>query len=66
MNTTPVQAILGYSELLRDAPERVGHFITPIIKNANRLQKLSNDILDVTRIESGSLDSIEKRSTSMK
>ena len=52
---TPVQAILGYSELLRDAPERVGHFITPIIKNANRLQKLSNDILDVTRIESGSL-----------
>ena len=52
---TPVQAILGYSELLRDAPERVGHFITPIIKNANRLQKLSNDILDVTRIESGLL-----------
>ena len=52
---TPVQAILGYSELLRDAPERVGHFITPIIKNANRLRKLSNDILDVTRIESGLL-----------
>ena len=52
---TPVQAILGYSELLRDEPERVGHFITPIIKNANRLRKLSNDILDVTRIESGSL-----------
>jgi signal transduction histidine kinase len=59
---TPIQSILGYSELLEDSEllkedesKNVLHFITPILKNAQRLEKLSNDILDVTRIENRQL-----------
>jgi signal transduction histidine kinase len=52
---TPIQAIVGYSELLRTEPESALHFITPILKNAYRLEKLANDILDVTRIENKQL-----------
>jgi two-component system, OmpR family, sensor histidine kinase VicK len=51
---TPIQSIMGYSELMECEPER-SEFLTPIVRNAYRLQKLSNDILDVTRIESNRL-----------
>jgi signal transduction histidine kinase len=52
---TPIQSILGYSELLTAQPETALQFITPILKNAYRLEKLANDILDVTRIENKQL-----------
>jgi two-component system, OmpR family, sensor histidine kinase VicK len=52
---TPIQSILGFSELLRDKPENIEVFTDRIIKSANRLQKLSDDILDVTRIENKQL-----------
>ena len=59
---TPIQSILGYTELLKDSEllkkdksKNVLHFITPILKNAQRLEKLANDILDVTRIENKQL-----------
>jgi two-component system sensor histidine kinase VicK len=52
---TPIQSILGFSELLKDRPENIEVFTDRIIKSANRLQKLSNDILDVTRIENKQL-----------
>jgi signal transduction histidine kinase len=54
---TPIQAILGYSELLKEDKSKKNplHFITPIYKNAQRLEKLANDILDVTRIENKQL-----------
>lgn len=52
---TPTQSIMGYSELLATDPENSTRYINPIIRNANRLQRLSEDILDVTRIESQSL-----------
>jgi signal transduction histidine kinase len=52
---TPTQAITGFSELLEMEPERSESFAGPIIRNAKRLQRLTNDILDVTRIESQSL-----------
>jgi signal transduction histidine kinase len=52
---TPTQAITGYSELLKMEPENSKMYINPIIRNSQRLQKLSEDILDVTRIESQSL-----------
>jgi two-component system, OmpR family, sensor histidine kinase VicK len=42
---TPIQSILGYSELLTAQPESALSFITPILKNAYRLEKLANDIL---------------------
>jgi len=52
---TPTQAILGFSELVETHPEKSGEMIRAIKKNAERLQRLTNDILDVARIESQSL-----------
>ena len=48
---TPTQAILGYSDLFYLRPESRDDVIKAIIRNAERLQRLSSDILDVTRIE---------------
>jgi signal transduction histidine kinase len=52
---TPTQAILGYSKLIKRHPERREAMIDAIARNAARLQRLTNDILDVTRIETRSL-----------
>jgi signal transduction histidine kinase len=52
---TPTQAVLTYSELLRRHPEKKEDLIQAIYRNAERLQRLTNDILDVTRIESKTL-----------
>ncbi|MGB8643116.1 MAG: HAMP domain-containing sensor histidine kinase [Nitrososphaeraceae archaeon] len=52
---TPTQTILLHSNLL-SINSALGHeSIEAIIRNATRLQKLVNDILDITRIESKSL-----------
>lgn len=61
---TPTQSILGYSELLQllseqeeqDDYNKYGNdekkkALEAIIRNANRLDRLANDILDVTRID---------------
>lgn len=57
---TPIQPILGLSEILRSrltkGPEWQGRdLLDIIIRNAKRLQRLAEDILDVTRIESQSM-----------
>jgi signal transduction histidine kinase len=52
---TPTQAILGYSKLIQRHPEKREEMIQAISRNATRLQSLTSDILDVTRIESRSL-----------
>jgi signal transduction histidine kinase len=52
---TPTQAILGYSEILLKHPEKREQISYALHRNANRLQRLTNDILDVTRIESQTL-----------
>lgn len=52
---TPTQAILGMSGLLQYYPERRDELIKIIRRNAKRLQSLTSDILDVTRIESQTL-----------
>ncbi|MFL6346120.1 MAG: ATP-binding protein, partial [Nitrososphaeraceae archaeon] len=52
---TPTQAILSYSELLQKHPERRDEMIKALSRNAGRLQRLTDDILDVTRIESETL-----------
>jgi signal transduction histidine kinase len=52
---TPTQAILGYAELLQMDPEDRGEMIEAIYRNSVRLQRLTSDILDVTRIESEAL-----------
>jgi signal transduction histidine kinase len=53
---TPTQSIVGYSELLEMEPERSESYANTILRNAKRLHSLINDILDVTRIESQSLN----------
>ncbi|NAL78316.1 sensor histidine kinase [Nitrososphaera sp. AFS] len=58
---TPTQAILGYSTLIQRHPEKQNEMIQAISRNAVRLQRLTKDILDVTRIETQSLKlNIEK------
>ena len=59
---TPAQSVLGYAELMRenalDKQAMIGESIEEIeaiYRNAIRLQKLTNDILDVSRIESQTL-----------
>ena len=53
---TPTQAILGYSDLVQKHPEKREEMLNAISRNAISLQKLTNDILDVTRIESQTLN----------
>jgi two-component system sensor histidine kinase VicK len=49
---TPTQAILGMSGLLQYYPEKKDELIEIILRNAKRLQTLTENILDLTRIES--------------
>lgn len=58
---TPTQAILGFSQLLEQNPDRREELIPGLRRNADRLQRLSNDILDVTRIESQTLTMIKEK-----
>ena len=57
---TPLNAIVGFSDLLNDtslySEEDVQQFIGIINKNCALLLTLINDILDLSRIESGSMD----------
>lgn len=57
---TPLNAIVGFSDLLSDTSafteEEVAQFITTINKNCSLLLALINDILDLSRIESGTMD----------
>ena len=53
---TPIQPILGLSEIIRpkvNAEDR--EYVDVIVRNARRLQRLTEEILDVTKIESHSL-----------
>ncbi len=55
---TPLQPILALSEILpnaRNDPQQYRKFVEIIIRNAHKLENLAEDILDVTRIESGHL-----------
>ncbi len=58
---TPTQAILGFSQLLEQNPDKKEELIQGLRRNADRLQRLSNDILDVTRIESQNLKLIKEK-----
>ncbi len=55
---TPLQPILGLSETLhsvRNNPNEHKKVVEIIIRNARKLENLAEDILDITRIESGRL-----------
>ena len=51
---TPTQSILGYAELLEDSCKK-SEEVEAIKRNAERLQNLATNLLDVTRIESQTL-----------
>jgi signal transduction histidine kinase len=55
---TPIQPILGLCELLRDRETNIikdEEILDIIIRNSKRLQKLTEDVLNVAKIESGNL-----------
>ena len=57
---TPLNAIVGFSDLLSDmssfSQEEIALFIETINKNCTLLLTLINDILDLSRIESGTME----------
>lgn len=58
---TPLNAILGFSELIRDAhlgplPDRYRSYADDIHRSGQHLLALVNDVLDLSRVESGRLD----------
>ncbi|HEX5186370.1 MAG TPA: HAMP domain-containing sensor histidine kinase [Nitrososphaeraceae archaeon] len=52
---TPLQSIIGYVEMIKTYPERTSRFLQPMERNTQRLHRLIEDILDITRIENGRL-----------
>jgi len=64
---TPMNAILGFAELLDDNIEdkRLKSFVKPIRSSGETLMILINDILDLSKIESGKLE-IVKSQTNIK
>ncbi len=49
---TPSQSIIGYSEMLKDLPERNKQYEEAISRNAERLYSLVTNMLSIARIES--------------
>jgi len=49
---TPSQSIIGYSELLKNLPERNKQYEEAILRNAERLFSLVTNMLNIARIES--------------
>ena len=65
---TPIQPILGLCELLRERNttiEKDEEILDVIIRNSKRLLKLAEDILNIAKIESGSL-SLNKEKFNLK
>ena len=52
---TPSQAIIGFAELLSKSSKRNRDYEATLLRNANRLHKLSTDMLDAARIEAGTM-----------
>ncbi len=72
---TPLNAIIGFSEVLKDGlmgemPERQRRFIGDIFSSGNHLLDLINDILDLSKVEAGTmtleLESVEASSLLVK
>ena len=56
---TPMNAIIGFTTLAKtniDNKDRVQEYLTKILSSSNHLLSLINDILDMSRIESGKLN----------
>ena len=63
---TPMNAIIGFTTLAKtnlDNKDRVQEYLAKILSSSNHLLSLINDILDMSRIESGKLNIQEKECT---
>ena len=61
---TPIQPILGLSQILQhdiSSNTKQQEFLDALVRNAKRLQRLTENILDITRIESHSLQLNKER-----
>jgi signal transduction histidine kinase len=52
---TPIQSVLGYSEMIHANLKNFDQYFDKIIRNAKKLEKLTEDVLDVSRIEGKNL-----------
>ncbi len=63
---TPINAIVGFSEMLGSAhgdnlsPETRQDYLNTIMESTRHLQSLINDLLDITRMEKGTLQLVEQ------
>ena len=57
---TPLTSIRSFSEILLDAPdlpiEQRSEFLNIVVRESERLTRLINDVLDLSKIESGRMD----------
>jgi len=55
---TPMNSIIGFAELAQDEelPRKTGEYINNILTNAGWLLQIINDILDISKVESGKLE----------
>lgn len=52
---TPIQSILGYFELIKRYPENLLKYIEPLDRNLNRLYRLTEDVLYISKIDNNNL-----------
>lgn len=63
---TPLNAIIGFSEIIRErvfgevSPPRYGEYVNDIHGSARHLLGVINDLLDLSRIESGNAEIVEE------
>ncbi|MCL2809356.1 MAG: ATP-binding protein, partial [Treponema sp.] len=55
---TPMNSIIGFSELAKDddISEKTDEYLSKIIENAKWLLQIINDVLDISKIESGKME----------
>jgi signal transduction histidine kinase len=58
---TPLTTIKGYLELAKQSPDMVKDFLPKINKQADRLSAIIGDLLDVSKIQAGTLARIHER-----
>ncbi len=46
---SPIQVIIGYSEMLEMDPQHYKQYVTSIVNNTKRLELLAKNILDVIK-----------------
>lgn len=56
---TPMNGILGFTELIKQpgiSPDELNHFVGIIEKSGERLLNIINDLINISKIESGQMD----------